>query len=109
MGTRVSPIVPDPDVESGAVLLPRARRANPLHCGGGCIFLDWAPLSRNAPTDGAGSEEDYFSCRHRPEILFRSGLYVWDGGEYSDDRFPGASLYSSDDCAGIWVIGDLAD
>jgi hypothetical protein len=54
-GTRVSPIVPDPDVESGAALLPRARRANPLHYGGGCIFLDWASLSGNSPTDRAGA------------------------------------------------------
>jgi hypothetical protein len=37
-------------VESGAALLPHARRADPLHCGGGCIFSDWAPLSGNAPT-----------------------------------------------------------
>jgi hypothetical protein len=53
MGTEVSVIVPDPDVESGAALLPRARRVDPLHCGGGCIFLDWAPLSGNAPTGRA--------------------------------------------------------
>ena len=55
MGTRVSVAVPDPDVESGAALLPRTRRVDPLHCGGGYIFLDWAPLSGNAPTGGAGA------------------------------------------------------
>jgi hypothetical protein len=54
MGTGVSTTVPAPDVESGAALLPRARRADPLHCGGGCIFPEWDPLSGNAPTDGAG-------------------------------------------------------
>jgi hypothetical protein len=40
MGTRVLITVPDPDVESGAALLPRVRREDPLHCGGGYIFLD---------------------------------------------------------------------
>jgi hypothetical protein len=53
MGPGVSPTVPDLEVESGAALLPRVRRVDPLHCGGGCIFLDWAALSRNAPTDRA--------------------------------------------------------
>jgi hypothetical protein len=43
-GIGVSIAVPDPDVESGAALLPRARRTDPLHCGGGCIFSYWAPL-----------------------------------------------------------------
>jgi hypothetical protein len=55
MGTRVSSIVPDPDVESGAALLPHVRRADPLHCGGGCIFLDWAPILGNAPTSRVGA------------------------------------------------------
>jgi hypothetical protein len=54
-GTGVSLTVPDPDVESGAALLPRVRRVDPLHCSGGCIFLDWASLSGNAPRGGAGS------------------------------------------------------
>jgi hypothetical protein len=43
-GTGVSVAVPDPDVEFGAALLPRTRRADPLHCGGGYIFLDWVPF-----------------------------------------------------------------
>jgi hypothetical protein len=55
MGIGVSPTIPDPDVESGAALLPRERRVDPLHCGGGHIFLDWASLSGNAPTGGAGA------------------------------------------------------
>jgi hypothetical protein len=55
MGTGVSSIVPDPNVESGAALLPRARREDPLHCGGGCIFLDGAPIPGNAPTSRAGA------------------------------------------------------
>jgi hypothetical protein len=53
MGTGVFIAVPDPDVESRAALLPRARRADPLHCSGGYLFSDWAPLSRNAPTGRA--------------------------------------------------------
>jgi hypothetical protein len=55
MGTRVSIIVPDPNVESRAALLPHARRADPLHCGGGCIFFDSAPLSGSAPTGRASA------------------------------------------------------
>jgi hypothetical protein len=43
-GTRVFTTVPALDVESGAALLPRARREDPLHCGGGCIFSDWLPF-----------------------------------------------------------------
>jgi hypothetical protein len=55
MGIGVSLIVLDPYVESGAALLPRVRRADPLHYGGGRIFLDWASLLGNAPTSGAGA------------------------------------------------------
>jgi hypothetical protein len=55
MGTGVSPSVFDPDVEFGATLLPCARRENLLHCGGGCVLLDWAPVSGSAPTGGAGA------------------------------------------------------
>jgi hypothetical protein len=43
-GTGVLTPVPAPDVEPRSALLPRARRADPLHCGGGYLFLDWAPL-----------------------------------------------------------------
>jgi hypothetical protein len=76
MGTGVSVAVPDPDVESGAALLPRARRVDPLHCGGGYLFLDWAPLLGNASTDGVGAAHDHSTGRYWPEILLRSGLYV---------------------------------
>jgi hypothetical protein len=40
--------------------------------------------------------------------LFRSEIYVRDGGEYIGDRFPGTSLYINDDCVGIWVTSNLA-
>jgi hypothetical protein len=109
MGTGVSVVVPNPDVESEVALLPCMRRADPLHCGGGYLFLDWAPLSGNAPTGGAGVAHDYFTCRYWPEILLKLGLYVWDCGQYRGDRFPSASLYSNDDCADIWVVGDPVD
>ena len=109
MGTGVSLTVPDPDVESGVALLPRARRADPLHCGGGYLFLDWAPFSGNAPTDGAGVSQDHSAGQYWPEILLRSGLYVWDCGEHQCDRIPGSSLYSGDDCSYLWVTCDPAD
>jgi hypothetical protein len=108
-GAGVSPAVFDSDVESETPLLPRARRADLLHCGGGYIFLDWAPISGNAPTGGADVVEGYFACRYWPEILFKAELHVRDGGEYIDDRFPGTSMYSNDDCTSIWVTGDPAD
>jgi hypothetical protein len=49
-GTGVSPAVPYPDVESGPALFHSAGREDCLHCGGGHIFFDWAPVSGNAPT-----------------------------------------------------------
>jgi hypothetical protein len=55
MGIGVSPVVSYPDVESGPTLLHSAGRADSLHCGGGCVFFDWAPISGNAPTGGAGA------------------------------------------------------
>jgi hypothetical protein len=55
MITGVPTTVPDPDVEYGAALLPRARREDPLHCGGGYIFLDGAPILGNAPTGRASA------------------------------------------------------
>jgi hypothetical protein len=55
MGTGVFIVVLDPDVESRAALLPRTRRADPLHCSGGYLFSDWAPLSGKAPTGRAGA------------------------------------------------------
>jgi hypothetical protein len=76
MGTGVFFAVLDPDVESGATLLPRTRRVDPLHCGGGYLFSDWAPLSGNAPTGGAGAAQDHFAGRYWPETLLRLGLYV---------------------------------
>jgi hypothetical protein len=54
-GTGVFIAVPDPDVEFRAALLPRARRVDPLHYGGGYLFSDWDPLSGNAPTGRAGA------------------------------------------------------
>jgi hypothetical protein len=108
-GAGVSPVVPDPDVESGATLLPCARRADPLHCSGGCVLLDWAPVSGCAPTGEASATEGSNPSNHWPEILFRSELYVRDGCEHWVDRCPGASLYSSDDCESIWVPGDPTD
>jgi hypothetical protein len=55
MGIGVFIVVPDPYVESGASLLPRTRREDPLHCGGGYLLLYWAPLSGNAPTGRASA------------------------------------------------------
>jgi hypothetical protein len=109
MGAGVSPAVPNPDVESGAALLPCARRADPLHCGGGCVLLDWAPVSGCAPTGGAGATKGPDPRDCWLEILFRSELYVRDGCEHWVDRFPGTSLYSSADCESIWVTGDPTD
>jgi hypothetical protein len=108
-GIGVFVAVPDPDVESGAALLPRTRREDPLHCGGGYLFFDWAPLSGNASTGGAGVAHDHFDGRYWPKILRRSGLYVWDCGEHRCDRFPGTSLYRGNYCSDIWVTGNPAD
>jgi hypothetical protein len=105
----VSLAIPDPDVESGAALLPYARRADPLHYGGGRVLLDWAPVSGCAPTGGAGVTKGPDPDNRWAEILFRSELHVRDGCEYWVDRCPGASLYSSDDCESIWVTSDPAD
>ena len=55
MGIGVFIAVPDPDMEFGVALLPHVRREDPLHYVGGCIFLDWDPLSGSAPTGGAGA------------------------------------------------------
>jgi hypothetical protein len=59
MGTGVLAIVPAPDVESGAALLPPARRADSLHYGGGCLFFDWTPLPGNAAAGRACAAEGY--------------------------------------------------
>jgi hypothetical protein len=53
MSSGVSPTVLDPDVESGSSLFNGAGRVASLHYGGGCVLSDWAPFSRDAPTDGA--------------------------------------------------------
>jgi hypothetical protein len=74
--------VPAPDVESRSALLPRARREDPLHCGGGCIFFDWAPLPGNAAVDRACAAEGYSSSDDRQEILFRRELHVRDCSEH---------------------------
>jgi hypothetical protein len=59
MGVGVSPTVSYLDVKSGPALLHSAGRAYSLHCGGGCVFFDWAPISGKYPTDGASSNEGY--------------------------------------------------
>jgi hypothetical protein len=71
MGTGVITTVPGPDVESKAALLPHARRADPLHCSGGCIFFDWAPLSGYAPTNRACVVEGYNPGDDHRVILLR--------------------------------------
>jgi hypothetical protein len=105
-GAGVSPTVPDPDVESGATLLPCASRENPLHYGGRRVLLDWALVSGCSPTGGAGATEGSGPSDRWSEIPFRLELYVRDGCEHWVDRCPGASLYSSDDCESIWVTDD---
>ena len=105
-GAGVSPVVPDPDVEFGAALLPCVRRADPLHYSGGRVLLDWAPVSRCSLTDRDGVTEGSGPSDRWSEILFRSELYVRDSREHIVDRFLGTSLYSSDDCTSIRVTGD---
>jgi hypothetical protein len=46
-------------VESGPALLHSAGREDYLHCGGGRLFSDWAPLLGNTIADGAGATEGY--------------------------------------------------
>jgi hypothetical protein len=53
MGIGVSPAVPYPDVESEPALFHSTRREDCLHCSGGCVIFDWAPVSGNTPTGGA--------------------------------------------------------
>jgi hypothetical protein len=71
MGTEVLITVPTPHVEFGAALLPRARRVDSLHCGGGYIFFDWAPLSGNATASRAYAAEGYTPIGDRRAILLR--------------------------------------
>jgi hypothetical protein len=70
-GIGVLTTVPAPDVESGAALLPRVRREDRLHCGGGCIFFDWAPLPRNAATGRACAAEGYSPSDDHRAIFLR--------------------------------------
>jgi hypothetical protein len=81
-GTGVLTPVPAPDVEPRSALLPRARRADPLHCGGGYIFLDWAPLPGNTAAGRACAAEGYTPVRYHRAILLRRELHVWDCSEY---------------------------
>jgi hypothetical protein len=53
MGTEVSSVVSNSDMEFGSTFLYGAGRADCLRYGGGCILSDWAPFSGNAPTSGA--------------------------------------------------------
>jgi hypothetical protein len=81
MGTGVLTTVPAPYVESGTALLPRVRRAYPLHRGGGCIFFDWAPLSGNAPPSRACAAVGDGFGYHWSALLLRREHHVWDSGE----------------------------
>jgi hypothetical protein len=44
-----------------------------------------------------------------PEVLFQGELYVGLCHEHRGDGCSSASLYSSDDCEGVWVPCDSAD
>jgi hypothetical protein len=57
MGIGVSPAFPYLDVESRPTLFHSVGRVDCLHYSGGCIIFDWALVSGNAPTDGAGFTE----------------------------------------------------
>jgi hypothetical protein len=63
--------VPAPDVDPRSALLPRARRVDPLHCGGGYILLDWAPLPGNTVAGRSCAAKRYASADHRRAILIR--------------------------------------
>jgi hypothetical protein len=106
MGTGVSPAVSYLDLESGPTLLHSAGKADCLHCGGGCIFFDWAPVLGNAPTGGAGATEGYDASDGWPKILFGAKLYVWHYREHWGDGYPSTSLYSSDDCEILWFTSN---
>ena len=109
MGIGVLAAVLAPDVESRPALLPHARRADPLHCGGGYLFFDWAPLSGNTAAGRACAAEGHSSAGCRRAVLLRRELHVGDCGEYEWYRCPVASLRSGDDCSGVWVTGDPPD
>jgi hypothetical protein len=94
--------VSDRDVEPRVALLPRARRADYLHCSGGHLFLDWAPLPGNTIAGRSYAAERYASAGGRRAILLRRTLYDWDSSVHQWDRCPTASLRSSDDSSGVW-------
>jgi hypothetical protein len=81
-GTRILTLVPAPDVELRSALLPRVRRVDSLHCGGGYIFLDWAPLPGNTADGRAYVVEGHSSAGCHRAILLRRALHVWDCSEY---------------------------
>jgi hypothetical protein len=105
----VSPAVSYLDVESRPALLHSVGRVDSLHCGGGCIFFDWAPISGNGPTSEAGATKGYATSNGWPEILFGAKLYVWHSREHWGDGCPSALLYSNDDYEGLWFTGNAAD
>jgi hypothetical protein len=82
MGTGVLTPVPALDVDPRYTLLPHARRVDPLHCGGGYIFLDWAPLPGNTAVGKVGVVEGNTSVGGCRAILLRRALHVWDYSEY---------------------------
>jgi hypothetical protein len=55
MGLGVSLAVSYPDVDSRPTLLHSVGRVDSLHCGGGCVFFDWAPILGNVPTNRVGA------------------------------------------------------
>ena len=81
-GTGVLAAVLAPDVESRPALITHVRRADPLHCGGGYLFFDWAPLPGDTTADRACAVEGYTAVRGHRAILLRRALHVWDCSEY---------------------------
>jgi hypothetical protein len=108
-GTGVYPAVSYLDVESGPVLFYGAGREDCLHYGGGYIFFDWAPILGNAPTSGASVTCGHGLSDNGPKVLFQGELYVGLRREHRGDGCSSASLYSSDDCEGVWVPHDSVD
>jgi hypothetical protein len=105
----VSPPVPYPDVEFEHALFHGAGRVDFLHCGGGHIFFDWAPVSGNTPTNGAGVTWGCGASDSGLEVLFQGERHVRLHHEHQGNGFSSASLYRSDDCEGVRVPCDLAD
>jgi hypothetical protein len=92
-------------VESGPALLHSAGRADCLHCGGGCVLFDWAPISGNAPTGRASVTEGASTSDNWLEILFGAELYVRHCHENWGDGCPRASCIAA---MIVRVYGSLA-